>query len=97
MRARWNELVTKVLGKLSRESYTVAELADELKAGNNNISTTLLRLTDQGHVERERIEDGEILLDKDEKITRPRYVFRYSITDKGRGRLSRIAERSFGH
>jgi DNA-binding MarR family transcriptional regulator len=95
MRARWNELVTRVLGQLSREPGTAAELADELKAGVSNISTTLLRLTDQGHVERERIEDGEIVLDKDENITRPRYVFRYSITDKGKGRLARIAEHSF--
>lgn len=43
-----------------------------------------------GHIQRERTQEGSIVIDKDEGISRPRYVYLYKITPKGLVRLKYI-------
>jgi len=98
MRARWNETTRAVLEVLVREDgSTVREISKEVDSEEGNISTILLRLYRAGHVSRERVEDGRVVIDQEEKVSRPRYIYEYSITERGRGRLSFISgDRSKG-
>jgi predicted transcriptional regulator len=90
MRARWNEVTGKILALLKREEMDADTVSKHLQSNGTKASVILLKLYRQGSVNRKSVKDGEIVLDKDEDITRPRYVYVYSITDQGLERLSRI-------
>lgn len=87
MRARWNETTEAILQAITQGKSTVREISKVIDAEEGNVSTILLRLYRAGHVERERVEAGRVVVDKEEGISRPKYVFEYSITDRGGGRL----------
>ena len=70
-----------------------SDIAKAVKCRVSTARTTLLNLKNQDNVERKKIEQGTVVIDRDEDITRPRYVFVYSITEKGYKRLERITER----
>lgn len=90
MRSRWNETTEAILQAITQGKATVREIAKLVDAEEGNVSTILLRLYRAGHVERERVEAGRVVVDKEEGISRPKYIFEYSITDRGGGRLTYI-------
>lgn len=90
MRARWNETTERVLSSLEGGKSTAEGVSEGLKAGLSTVRTLLLRLTKQGNAEREKTQEGSVVIDREEGIERPRYVYLYSITEKGRGRLAYI-------
>jgi len=90
MRARKNETTSAVLQELTRGESTAQGIANRLETKVPKVSMTLLKLVRAGHVTRKAIHEGEIVVDADEKIVRPRYVFSYSITKKGVSRLETI-------
>jgi predicted transcriptional regulator len=87
-RARRNETAYAILEAISKRPSAAREIAERLKAGEANVGTTLRRLWTQGHVKRERLEAGKVLIDKEEEVSRPLYVYRYSLTPRGRERLA---------
>lgn len=98
MKALWNETTAKILATLAdREGRDVIEISKKIKTREGNASTILLRLLRQGHVTREWVEDGKVLLGRTENgdVTRSRYVFFYTITKKGLKKLARVAGESF--
>lgn len=91
MRARWNQTTEAILTTLSAKKGASSEdIARRIKATVTTVSTTLLRLFKAGNVEREKVQDGEVVLDEEEGVTRPRHIYRYSITEKGIRRLEWI-------
>lgn len=90
MRARWNETTEAILQAIKGGKSTVREIAKEVDAEEGNVSTILLRLYRAGHVGRERVADGKVTIDREEGVTRPKYIFEYAITDRGGGRLQYI-------
>ena len=94
MRARKNQTTVRILAELEKGSGTALEIAERLQEGTTKISTILLRLYQQGHVGRERIRQGVIVIDKDEGVVRPRHLFQYSINEKGKSRHERIAAKT---
>jgi predicted transcriptional regulator len=87
MRARWNETTEAILVALASGKSTVKEIAKEIESEEGNVSTILLRLFRAGHVGREKVEVGKVVIDREEGVSRPKYIFEYSITDRGGGRL----------
>lgn len=92
MRARWNETTAGVLGALSEGKKTSEGVAKALRTKLSKTRTTLRRLWEQGNVEREKVQQGTVVVDEEEGIERPRHVYLYSITKKGEGRLAYILE-----
>lgn len=90
MRARWNETTEAILGALTQGKSTVREISKAVEAEEGNVSTILLRLYRAGHVDRERVQAGKVVVDREEGISRPKYIYEYSITDRGGGRLKYI-------
>ncbi len=90
MRARFGEATHRVLGCLSGGEGSCLAVASTLQAKPTSIGTILLRLTKNRYLERRRVQEGLIVIDKDENVTRPRYVYLYVLTDKGRRRLERF-------
>lgn len=87
-RAGWDETTGSILACLAKRDATVEQIARTVKAGEGNVSTILLRLTRAGHVSREWISQGRV--DLGGGASRSRYVYIYSITERGEARLSRI-------
>jgi predicted transcriptional regulator len=88
MRAKWNETNRLVLETISAKPKLAAQqIAERVGKGVRSVSTILLRLHRQGCVSRTRIVDGEVTVDVEEGISRPRYVYVYESTEKGRHRL----------
>lgn len=97
MRARWNETTWTILAELlSGGNATVREISKSIKSEEGNVSTILLRLYRAGHVERESIQSGQVVIDREEGVSRPKYVYSYSITKRGEGRLGYIASQKKG-
>jgi predicted transcriptional regulator len=92
MRARWNETTAKILGALNEGEKTAEGIAHALKTDVSKVRSILRRLWEQKNVEREKRQQGTVVVDKDEGIERPRYVYLYSISEKGQARLAYIAE-----
>lgn len=90
MRNRYRESTLAILEFLARTQGTCQDVAAECGLGITNVGSLLLRLARMGHVDRQRARQGVVVIDKDEKITRPRYVYLYSITPKGSARLKWI-------
>lgn len=90
MRARKNQTAGRVLSYLAGRDAMAREVSSKLRLGQHNIAATLNRLYKQECVDRNKVEDGEVVIDQEEKITRKNYCFMYSITEKGRERLERI-------
>jgi len=92
MRARWNETSERILSFVAKKNgVKVEDIAQHLGANPSNISTILLRMFRQGCVLRDRVQDGTIMIDRDEGVTHPRYVYVYSVTDRGMERLKYIS------
>lgn len=92
MRARKNETAGRILAFIAgKRGARVREIAAKLKLGEQNVGATLKRLLEQDCVERERVQDGRVVIDEDENVSRANYCFVYSITEKGQERLQRIA------
>lgn len=92
MRARKNETTGRILAFLAgKRGAKVREIAGKLKLGEHNVAATLKRLLCQGNVQRQRVEDGRVVIDEEENITRANYCFVYSLTENGQERLQRIA------
>ncbi len=89
MRNRYNETTLEILGVLARAPATCPGIAKALRMHPTTVGSTLLRLFRHGNVAREKIREGKIVVDRDEKITRPRYVHVYRLTKKGHDRLQR--------
>lgn len=88
MRARWNETTRAILAELlSGGAATVREISKAVDSEEGNASTILLRLYRAGHVERERVQAGKVVIDREEGVSRPKYVYSYSVTKRGNGRL----------
>ena len=87
MRARKNEATMAILAALTKGPQTAEAIATFLNTKVPKVSMILLKLVRFGHATREKIEDGIVVMDAQEKIVRPRYVHVYSITDKGDVRL----------
>jgi len=90
MRARWNETTGALLTALLKGKAAVEDLSKALKAAPTTVGTVLLRLYRAKNVDREKIEDGVVVIDAEEEVTRPRHVYVYSITEKGKARLAWI-------
>lgn len=90
-RARWGETSEDMLQCLLKAPMTASALADEIETSLENASATLTRLHRQGHVLREKIKEGKITIDKEEKVYRPRWVYSYSISPRGENRLKFIS------
>lgn len=90
MRNRFRESTAAILEALTRGSATCQEIAQACTLGITNTGSILLRLYRMGHVLRERTQEGDVVIDKDENISRPRYVYLYSLTPKGGVRLKFI-------
>ena len=93
MRARYSERTAKILLALARRSMTAEELSKAIRCRVGTVRSTLTRLVQYRQVSRERIQDGTVIVDKDEKIERPRHLYRYTITGKGHDRLERLTDR----
>jgi len=90
MRSGYNETTAAILGALSGKKGSADAVAKALGMDISTVSSTLLRLFRYGHVDRERVQRGHIVLDEDEGVTRPRYVYLYSMTGAGKKRLGSI-------
>lgn len=92
MRNRKNETTAVVLEKLAAlgGEGTIQAIAERARRNVPVVSMTLLKLLRGGHVARRRAREGTIVVDREENISRPRYVYVYSITSKGVGRLEVI-------
>jgi predicted transcriptional regulator len=90
MRARYGEKTAKILLALTRRDMTAAQLAKAVHGRQTSTMTILLRLYQYGQVDRQKTEDGVVVVDRDEGVERPRYVYVYSITDKGHQRLEKM-------
>ena len=90
MRARWNETTALVLGALEGGKKTSEGIAKALKTNVSKVRTILRRLWEQKNIEREKVEQGVVVVDEEEGVERPRYVYLYSITGKGEARLDYI-------
>ena len=94
MRARWNETTRAILAELlSGGAATVREISKAVDSEEGNTSTILLRLYRAGHVERESVQSGKVVIDREEGVSRPKYVYSYSITKRGEGRLGYISSK----
>lgn len=94
MRGRKNAVVRPILEVLSKESGLEAyEIAEKGDLEYITTMVTLSRLASQGSIERKKVERGKITVDKEEKIVRPRYVYVYTISQKGIDRLEYIQKR----
>jgi predicted transcriptional regulator len=92
MRNRKNKTTCLVLEKLVALGGEGTAQAIAVRAGRNIpiVSMTLLKLLRDGHVSRRHAREGDIVVDQEEGISRPRYVYVYSITPKGVRRLEVI-------
>jgi predicted transcriptional regulator len=90
MRNRFRESTAAILAALVRGSATCQDIAQACSLGITNTGSLLLRLYRMGHVTRERTREGDVVIDKEENISRPRYVYLYSLTPKGEVRLKFI-------
>jgi predicted transcriptional regulator len=92
MRARYNETTAHILRCLLGGPKTVEEVSKECGSKYTTAGSILLRLFKQKSVVREKVKRGWVVIDRKEKVKRPRYVYLYEIAPKGRGRLRRIDE-----
>src|SRR5574342_1182256 len=90
MRSRWNETTEAILQAITQGKVTVREIAKAIESEEGNVSTILLRLYRAGHVGRQRVEAGRVMIDREEAVSRPKYVFEYAITNRGGGGLRYI-------
>ena len=90
MRARKNQTTVRLLGILANGSGTAQGIAKQAAIPVPRASMTLLNLFRAGHVSRATVREGDIIVDEEERVTRPRYVFVYSLTKKGLARLERL-------
>lgn len=90
MRARKNESTAAILEALAAGEASAKKIAATLNTNIPKVSMILLNLTRHGYVSRRSVQEGVIVVDQEEKIERPRYVFLYSITERGVARLDRI-------
>jgi predicted ArsR family transcriptional regulator len=90
MRARKNESTAAILQELTRGDGTCQAIAGRLGTKGPKVSMILLHLVRMGQASRKTVHEGEIVVDQDEGISRPRYVYVYSITQKGASRLETI-------
>ena len=79
-----------MLGCLSVGEGSCLVVANSLKAKPTTIGTILLRLYKHKYLDRRKVKEGTIVIDEDDGVTRPRYVYLYALTDKGRRRLERF-------
>ncbi len=93
MRARFGEATHRVLGCLSGGEGSCLAVAHSLKSKPTTIGTILLRLYKHKYLERHKVKEGIIVIDEDDGVTRPRYVYLYVLTDKGRRRLERFPDK----
>lgn len=91
-RARWNETTRQILEEVKLGKGSAEDVAVALETDVRKVSTILLKLSRQGCVERVKVQRGVVLLGVEDgkKITRPRWFYVYSITDKGKIRIDRI-------
>ena len=90
MRAKFGEATHRVLGCLSGGEGSCHAVARSLESKPTTIGTILLRLYKYKYLERRKVKEGTIIIDEDDGVTRPRYVYLYALTDKGRRRLERF-------
>ena len=90
MRAKFGEATHRALACLSGGEGSCLAIAKAIKSKTTTVGTMLLRLHKNKYIERRKIQEGTIVIDKDEGVTRPRYIFLYSLTDKGRRRIERF-------
>lgn len=94
MRARKNEATLRLLRFIaSHDKKEAQEIASRLGASIPSTSAILLRLTRWKQLSRSKVQNGEVVMDVEENIKRPRYAFVYSITDRGLGRLKILEKR----
>lgn len=93
MRAKFGEATHRLLACLSGGEGSCLAVSRSLHSKPTTIGTMLLRLTKHKYLERRRVKEGVIVIDKDEGVTRPRYVYLYALTDKGHRRLERFSSK----
>lgn len=86
MRNRYRESTAAILGSLSHGPANCESCAQACGLHVNNTATLLLRLSRMGHVSRERTQQGTVVIDQEEGISRPRWVYVYTLTPKGLAR-----------
>ncbi len=91
-RARYAQRTEKILLALARKDQSADQLADGMRCGIGTVRATLLRLVQYGQVSREKVEDGVVVVNVQEGIERPRWIYVYTITDRGHARLDRLTE-----
>ena len=94
MRAKFGEATHRVLACLSGGEGSCLAIARALKSKPTTVGTMLLRLYKNKYIERRKVQEGTIVIDRDEGVTRPRYVYLHALTDKGRRRLERFAAKN---
>lgn len=87
MRARKNEATLAILIALGTGEHSAQTIAAALNTQIPKVSMILLKLVGYGQVTRRKVQDGEITVDADEGVTRPRYIYLYTITGPGHQRI----------
>ena len=92
--AKYNETTAQILEILLEGPRSTEELAEALECSRSNVTVPLLKLFRAGHVDRERQEQGKVVLKNPGKgehpIERDNVVWVYGVTEKGEARLATI-------
>jgi Mn-dependent DtxR family transcriptional regulator len=92
VRKKHSERSLQILKALDINDGSALDVSKRLRVAKNLVNNLLLRLRAGGYVRRDRVQQGVVIIDKDEHLERKKMVYVYSITKSGVARKKRLEE-----